>query len=271
MTWAHGATPGSPWAFVANPGVWTLVAMLLVGYFWALRALGPRYAPQYGLTTRRQKTLFVLGVISLWAASDWPLHQLSEGFLFSAHMVQHMIFWLVTPPLLLLGTPAWMLRLLLRPRPLWAAARFATKPLVAFVASNAMIVLIHWPALVAFQLTSEPAHLLVHLLILGAATLMWWPIIGPLPELGRLRPPAAMLYLFLQSLLPTGPASFLTFGTTQLYAGYDGVPDWGISAITDQQVSGLIMKIGGGLVLWAVIAVTFFKWGAREDGRHDAL
>ena len=82
-----------------------------------------------------------------------------------------------------------------------------------------------------------------------------------------------MLFLFLQSLVPTIPASFLTFGDKPLYHIYETFPRlWGISAHTDQLVAGLIMKIVGGAVLWTVIAVQFFRWYDLEhrDG-VDAL
>jgi putative membrane protein len=81
-----------------------------------------------------------------------------------------------------------------------------------------------------------------------------------------------MLYLFLQSVLPTVPASFLTFGRTPLYPIYATFPRlWDISVITDQQVAGLIMKIGAGSFLWAVIITIFFRWYAREEARKDVL
>ena len=95
---------------------------------------------------------------------------------------------------------------------------------------------------------------------------MWWPVVDPIPELKRLSEPGKMLYLFLQSILPTVPASFLTFASTPIYHFYETVPRiWGIDVLTDLQMAGLIMKIGGGLLLWVCIAVIFFRWYAREE------
>jgi putative membrane protein len=74
-----------------------------------------------------------------------------------------------------------------------------------------------------------------------------------------------MLYLFLQSIVPTVPASFLTFSTGSLYSSYAALPHPWIGVVTDQRIAGLIMKIGGGLLLWAVIAVIFFRWNAKEE------
>jgi cytochrome c oxidase assembly factor CtaG len=74
-----------------------------------------------------------------------------------------------------------------------------------------------------------------------------------------------MLYLFFQSLAPTIPASFLTFGTEPLYPVYAAFPRiWGIDVLSDQLIAGLVMKLVGGAILWAVIAVVFFRWGHQE-------
>ena len=86
-----------------------------------------------------------------------------------------------------------------------------------------------------------------------------------LPELPPLAPPGQMLYLFFQSLAPTIPASFLTFGHSPLYPIYATFPRiWGISPLEDQLIAGLVMKLGGGLILWGFIAAIWFRWYARD-------
>jgi putative membrane protein len=214
----------------------------------------------------KQKLLFLSGVIVLWVSVDWPMDELADHYLFTAHMVQHMMIAFVAPPLLLLGMPVWLLRRLLTPRPLFKVVRAATKPVTAFLAFNGMIALLHWPALMNETLRSEPVHFAVHFGVLLTALMMWWPVVDPLPELSRLSEPAKMFYLFLQSIIPTVPASFLTFASRPIYTFYESVPRlWGISVVTDQRIAGLIMKIGGGFLLWGVITVMFFRWYAREE------
>src|SRR5205085_10086871 len=107
-----------------------------------------------------------------------------------------------------------------------------------------------------------------HAVLLVAGIIMWMPVVSPLEDMPQLHPLAKMLYLFLQSILPTVPASFLTFGTTPLYHFYEHVPRlWGLSAITDQQIAGVIMKVIGGLYVWVVVVVGFFRWYSRvEEG-----
>ena len=250
---------------------WLLVVGLLTAYVTAVVMLGPRRAePGREIASTAQKTAFLLGVIALLVAEEWPLHDLAEDYLFSAHMVQHILFAYVIPPLLLLGTPAWLLRALVGRGARLKVMRFLTKPLIALVLSNGAIAAMHWEMVVNLQSRSEVFHLFFHAVLLGTGLLMWSVVVAPLPELNRLSDPAKMLYLFLQSIIPTVPASFLTFANTPLYSFYEDAPRiWGLSAATDQMMAGLIMKIGGGLLLWSIIAVMFFKWNAKEERQTD--
>jgi len=256
-----------PYAWHAHPDVWVLIAALLGGYVWALRRLGPRHtAPGQPVATRLQKICWVSGVVTVWVGADWPVHDLSERFLYSVHMTQHLLFTLVAPPLLLLGTPAWLAREILRPPALYKAVRALARPFPALVIFNVLIVVTHWPAYVDATLQSELLHFGTHALLFVSALLMWAPVTAPLPELRPLGPPGQMLYLFLQSIVPTVPASFLVFAQEPIYKFYEHVPRlWGLSAAEDQRIAGLLMKIGGGLLLWMVIAVLFFKWHAAEE------
>ena len=253
--------------WTAHPDVWLLIIVLVAGYFGAIRYLAQGRAPaDEGPATQMQKLFYLSGVVVLWIGADWPLHDLSENFLFSAHMVQHTLFSLVAPPLLLLGMPAWMLRTFLSSLKLERVARVLTKPLIALLLFNFVIVVTHMPTVVDAAVGSEPVHLVVHTVLFLSSVLMWWPVIDPLPETKRLSEPAKMLYLFLQSIVPTVPASFLTFSDGVLYEAYAGFPRlWGIDVITDQRIAGLLMKIGGGLLLWLAIAIIFFRWNANEE------
>jgi putative membrane protein len=247
--------------------VWLLIIVLVAGYFGAIRYLAQGRAPaDEEPATQMQKLFYVSGVVVLWIGADWPLHDLSENFLFSAHMVQHTLFSLVAPPLLLLGMPAWMLRTLLSSLKLERVARVLTKPLIALLIFNFVIVVTHMPTVVDAAVGSELVHFFVHMVLFLSSVLMWWPVIDPLPETKRLSEPAKMLYLFLQSIVPTVPASFLTFSDGVLYESYAGFPRlWGLDVITDQRIAGLLMKIGGGLLLWLAIAILFFRWNANEE------
>jgi putative membrane protein len=258
-------------AWHPHPSVWLVLGGIWVAYLVAVR----RHRAIVGAPSdgRRRTTLFSLGMVCLWLGADWPVHDLAEGYLYSVHMAQHLLFTLVAPPLLIAGMPAWMWRGILRPRWLFLAFRFLTRPIVALILFNGLLLFTHWPEVVEASVRSELTHFSLHVLLFGSAILMWWPVMSPLVELPALTPPAQMMYLFAQSLAPTIPASFLTFGRTLLYPVYGTFPRlWGISALNDQLIAGLLMKLVGGFILWGFIATIFFRWYAREkrDG-WDAL
>ena len=246
-----------------HPDVWLLFGSIVAAYLIAAR----RHLETTGeATSRRSKALFLTGMGVLWLGADWPVHDLAEGYLYFMHMTQHLLFTLVAAPLLIAGMPAWMLRVLLAPSAVRRVFRFVTRPLVALILFNGVLLFTHWPAIVEASVGSEPIHLSLHVLIVASALVMWWPVMSPLPEMPSLSAPGQMIYLFLQSLAPTIPASFLTFGHSPLYPVYATFPRiWGMSALTDQLVAGLIMKLAGGLLLWTVIAVIFFRWFEQEQ------
>lgn len=254
-----------------HPETWLIIMVLVIGYIWAVTTVGPKKANRgEPAATTRQKACFLLGVLTILVAESWPLHDLAEGYLFSAHMVQHLLFAFVVPPLLLLGTPRWLLRAMIGTGLRFKFVRFLTRPLIALVLFNGAIAIMHWVVVVDLQARSAPFHLAFHGVLIGTGLLMWSVVIAPLPELNRLSDPAKMLYLFLQSIVPTVPASFLTFATEPLYGVYEAAPRiWGMTAQTDQMIAGLIMKIGGGLLLWSVITVMFFRWNAKEEAQQD--
>jgi putative membrane protein len=261
-------------AWSPHPDVWLLIVGLTGGYLYALAAWGPKARPGRPPATRGQRRCFFLGILALWIGADWPVHTVAEQYLYSVHMVQHLIFQLVAAPLLLLGMPSWLLRKLLAPRLLHRVVGAVTKPIPALVLVGSFTAFMHLPTVVDTVATSGLLHLGAHIALMVFSFIMWWPVLSPLPELPHLSYPGRMGYLFAHSILPTVPASFLTFAHTPLYSAYLDAPrliSW-LDPAEDLQVAGLIMKIGGGLLIWGVIAVLFFRWSHEEtSGGPDYL
>jgi putative membrane protein len=246
--------------------------LLLLGVY--LLGVGP-LRRRYGWAEevdRRQVRLFLMGLLVLALSEHSPLHALSERYLFSAHMLQHLLLILVVPPLLMTGTPSWLLRPLLRPAPVRLVARLFTHPVVAFLAMNLMMVLWHFPEYYSLALEDHGAHFLQHAIFVGTSVLAWWPVLSPLPELPRLSYPLQVLYLFLESLPMGFLGAVLTFTTHPLYEVYALAPRvWGMTPLVDQQIGGLLMKVGGGLGFLIPAAVLFFLWFAREQTAKEPL
>lgn len=218
----------------------------------------------------REVILFSTGILVLLVSEASPLHDLAEYYWLSAHMVQHLLMTMIAPPLLLLGTPGWVVRPVLRNPRVYRVARLATQPLVAIVVFNAGLAFWHLPALYNAALANHLVHNLEHLTFMVGAFVLWWPIFSPVKQLPRLNYPAQILYLFVQSLLPAIVAAFITFSTRLLYTFYADKPRiWDIAAITDQQIGGLIMKLVGTLILWFVATVIFFIWFQHEEAEVE--
>jgi putative membrane protein len=249
-----------------HPDVVLWLGGLVLAYLWGLRLLGRADGRR---ATGAQITFFMSGVAVLYIGAGTPMHDLAEQRLFSVHMVQHLLFSLVAPPLLLLGTPDWLVRPLIRRPGALRLARLLTAPLFALCLMGVVTVVTHMPGVVDYTLRHHYAHFVAHVVLVAAALLMWWPVLSPLPELPRLSPPFQMGYLFVQSFVPTVLASFITFSSQVWYDFYAEAPrTWGISAGTDQLIAGLIMKLAGGAVLWTAIGIVFFTWVAREEKRE---
>jgi len=255
-------------AWQPHPDVWLLVGMLVAAYSTVVVRLAPRHvrAGEPAVTTF-QAVCFGAGALAVLVASDWPIHDLGEGYLFSVHMVQHLVYSLIAAPLLLLGTPTWLMRALLSPPRVLRVARALCRFIPATIIFNLVVIVTHVPVVLDAALNHALVHFLLHALVLLSALIVWMPLVSPLPEIPRFHPLMRMLFLFLQSIVPTVPASFLTFGDHPLYHFYEKVPRlWGISALNDMQHAGLLMKIGAGTVLWIIIAIVFFRWYADEEG-----
>lgn len=260
-----------PLAFQWHPEVWLLVAFLLGAYIYMVRVIGPRAVPAGQPVLSRMNTIaFPLAMLTLWLASDWPLHDVSEDYLYSAHMIQHMMLSYFLPPLALMATPTWLARILLGEGAIRRAVGFLSKPVVAGVLFNAMVMILHIPLLVNASLDNGALHYALHVMVVGSSLLMWMPVCGPVAEF-RMGVAGSMIYLFMQSVVPTVPAAWLTFADGVVYDAYDRpLRLWGISAIDDQQIAGAVMKSAGGFFLWGIVIYLFFtKFAVRDDEAYN--
>lgn len=238
-----------------------LLVVLFAATIWEARRAGVR-EPVGGARI----AAFLGGALTVAIASSWPIHDLSEGYLFSVHMVQHMLFTFMAAPLLLWGIPTWLLESALEPPPVRRVVRFCANPLVAFILYNGGVGLTHVPEVTDVILRNHPVHYLVHAYLMASSMLVWFPVLRSIPGLPRLSYPLQIGYLFIQSIVPTVIYAPLTLSGDVAYQFYGEAPRiWGVNAITDQQMAGLLMKIGGGVIIWIWMTVIFFRWFARSD------
>ena len=233
--------------------------------------LGGLYVYLGGLKSPRRHVASFAGALAvLFLALNGPVHNLSDNYLFSAHMAQHLLLTLVFPPLLLYGSPPQVVRPLLGPRWVMALGRVVTRPLAAAALFTAPIVLWHVPVLYEAALRNHTVHILQHVVFLATAVSMWWPVLSPVPELPRIPHLLQMLYLFLLGIPMSVMGALITLSSSVLYPFYAAAPRVaGLSPLDDQQIGGLLMWVFGGLMLWIVMTVIWFRYSVW-DQRGDA-
>lgn len=259
-----------PWRFQAHLEVWLLVAALVAGWIYAVCVIGPRVVPAgQPVVTVKQRRAFVGAVLLLWLSSDWPVHDIAEEYLYMVHMVQHMSLTYFMPPLALLATPEWLLRAVVGQGNGYRVLKAFTRPVIAAFLFNVGLMISHIPGVVNASVSNSVLHYMVHVLLVVSSLLMWMCVCGPLPEL-RIGPFPKMIYLFLNSVVATVPAGWLTFAEGVVYRLYDGpVRVWGVSVTEDQQIAGAIMKVGGAAFLWTIIVLMFIRHIARPHGTRQ--
>jgi putative membrane protein len=256
---------------------WNLDPILLLGlalftgaYFYALGPLRRRYG--WSDTVDKGKVAcFVAGTVIFALALISPLDALSDEYLFSAHMIQHMLIALVAPPLWLIGTPEWMLAPLVRKPGVARVARWLTYPIVAFGLFNADLWLWHLPTLYDATLENEYIHIFEHLTFTATAVLFWWVVLGPVRSIPRLSPGVGVLYLFVACQPMVALGALLTFAAQPLYQPYVEAPRiWGSTPLGDQQLGGLIMWLPSNIPYVLVMSVLFFRWVNERDRAERA-
>ncbi len=258
--------PAGPYelAWSLHPSVLLGTGILGALYVYGIgpwrRARGLPPAPAWRVAS------FALACLILLISLNGPVHDLSDYYLFSVHMAQHLLLTLVFPPLLILGLPGWLIEPLLRPAPVRRVARMLTHPVVAAGVFTLTIAVWHLSPYYDLMMRDHDVHIITHLLFMATATLMWWPVLSPVPEiLPRLGYGLGMLYLFLVGIPMQIIAALISLSREDLYPWYAAAArTWGLSPLDDQQLGGLLMWVPANLYMFLVIGVLFYLW-AQEN------
>ncbi len=240
--------------------VWALIISLVI--FFEL-------STKNEIIKKEKRKLWYSGLLILWVFTDYPIHDIGEKYLFSVHSVEHLVLALVSPPLLLMGMHKDMKKLVSIKPLIMVLKVLKTQCGIFCLFCNGWYALV---SVVNLMVTNTLFHFMIHSVMLLVSLNMWIPVIGFNDEIKPLNSAARIGYLFLQSLLPTIPASFLAFGTEPLYSAYLNTESiFNISVINDQTLAGLILKLGGGIILWISILVIWMKWYQDEKTFDDVV
>ena len=260
-----GAPGGGPvvgsggMAWPLDPTVYAGLAGLFLGHAWLARGRD---------LSRARSLAFGLGLLAIWAALETPIDVLSDHYLDSVHMLQHVLLGVVAPPLLLLGLNREMAGVLLRVPGLAAV----TEPVPAQVVAAVVMIGWHVPTLYDATLYSEPLHVVEHLAFVAGGAIFWWPVVDATGVHCRwqLSPLARLLYLFVGTFPHDGVALALLFSRTPFYEFYTHVPRIvpGLDAVTDQTVAGAVLMLFGKSSYFIGAVVVFLRW-FNADLRAD--
>jgi cytochrome c oxidase assembly factor CtaG len=252
-----------------SPSVLLGIAVLTAAYVYTVGPLRERR--NLGLpATRTRLVAFVAAQFTLVLALLSPLDYIGDRYLFSAHMIQHLLLATLWPPLMLVALPPWLGRRLVTLPVIGPLAALLTSPFLATVGFNLDIYIWHIPFMYDATLSKEYVHIVEHLTFMLTGLFVWWCILAPNME-DRLSYPFQTLYLFLNAMFMMVLGIIFTFAPDPFYAPYTRAPRlWGISAGTDQQIGGLIMWYPGNLPYAALLVVRFYQWfDGADPGRME--
>ena len=231
------------------------------------------------LTPSLKSMNYILGVALLFLALASPLDALSDEYLFSAHMLQHIVLLMTVPPLLILGLPEIGTRSLLAVPSIRRTEKVLNRPIFAWFLGNLFLWIWHVPILYDWAVQDERIHIFEHLTFLISATVFWWPVLAPTPE-SRLPLIPGIVYLFLAALSNMTLGIVLTFSNDPAYSSYSHPADsWKILNILrsefhldrlgDQTLGGVLMWVIGGTIFLGVILIQFYRWYGEADTRES--
>jgi cytochrome c oxidase assembly factor CtaG len=259
-----------------EPGV--VVSLIAIAAGYAAAVSGARRDGAARAITQRMIACFTGGWIALAAALLSPIDPLGET-LFAAHMVQHLILIVVAAPLLIIGAPPaiwlWMFRAPRRRRiGIWLARSTVVRatenalgsPAVVIVAHVAALWFWHFPRPYHAALENPAVHAAEHLSFTATSMLFWWVVLKPMGRRGLGYGPAILAIGLV--LCTSGALGALLMFSSPWYSSHAaGETAWGISAIEDQQLAGLLMWIPASAVYVGAAAALFTRWMASEE-RH---
>jgi putative membrane protein len=223
-----------------------------------------------------QAAAFAGAILALLAALASPIDGLGEDYLFSAHMLQHVLLGDIAPLLLLLS----LSRVILRPvtRRLHAIERAMGRfahPATGLVAWLLLMYLWHVPALYDAALEHSAVHLLEHISFFTAGVAVWWPLVQPVPMRRPLTGLWPIAYIGTAKFGLAALGLYLTWSGTAIYTYYEHVPRiWGLSPVEDQNVGGALMMVEQSLTFVIVLVAVFVRMLARseeEERRRERL
>lgn len=219
------------------------------------------------------KRNFYLGLILFFVSEGTPLGYLGHNYMFSAHMTQMSLNYLIIPPLILTGLPAWVIRPIIEMKGIRGCMKLFTHPIVAVLLFNLFFSFYHIPFIMNTLMANDLLLFLYHTLLVVTSFTMWFPVFCPVPEWDRITSLQKIAFVAVNGVLLTPACALIIFAQTPLYEMYLNVivPFPYLSLLDDQQLGGVIMKIMQEITYGIAIGIIFFKWFRTERSKNPDL
>ncbi|MBM7621727.1 putative membrane protein [Bacillus tianshenii] len=270
-----------------------ITTIAIIALYIYITGSGRKHFKDSEAITNKQRTFFIVSLIMFYLVKGSPVDLLSHLML-SAHMTQMAVLYLVLPPLLLMGMPAWLLRKAINLPVVKPVFRFFTKPLIALIVFNAIFSIYHIPVIFDIVKVDMTLHTTYTAVMFVAAFIMWWPLVNPLPEEQRLSGIVKIGYIMGDGILLTPACALIIFADQPLYATYSEMTAWlaalelcvpagtlagldlggpelfnALPLLEDQKLGGVIMKIIQEIMYGSILAYVFFQWARREREKEE--
>ena len=239
-----------------DPTVYAGLVALYLGHAWLARTVSD--------ARRKHSLYFGLGLITLWVSLETPIDTISDHYLDSVHMLQHVLLGFVAPPLMLLGLSLQMVGRLVR----LPGVRAVTEPVPAQIIAGVVMIAWHFPPLFDATLESEPLHIFEHLTFIASGVVLYWPILSATSAYARwqMSPGAKLLYMLVATLPQDGVALAFIFSRVPFYEYYAQAPRLipSLTPVIDQTIAGAVLMILGKATLAVAAMAVFFRWFGSE-------
>lgn len=263
----HAAAPG--FAELWSPAVFIFAVLVGALYFYLIGPGRARFADS-GPVEGRKKFYMISALLTFYIGQGSPLAYYGHHELFSAHMMQQSLLYLLMPPLIYLALPVWMVQPLFSKAWMKKWVRPLTNPLFAVFLFNMLFSIYHIPMIFDSTMSNPYLHYGYHAMLMITAFHMWFPIFCPVPEWNRLSSLSKLGYIFVDGVLLTPACACIIFANSIIYQSYAHSGQLGLlSAYEDQQLGGTVMKIMQEIIYGFALAYIFFKWYRSERKKEE--